>query len=294
MGEIKNLGMENLENAPFVDYKNGDVAILSNISEVPNINSSVRLGILMLATCKTGTCMFDMNGKTYVLNENDMFVGLPNSFISNSKMSEDCVCNLFVFSYNFIRGLLHESLDLGKKFFYLINNPVIHISKEYASTLEAYNKLLTIKINSKHQTYHNEIMRSLFQASMYELCSGLSIFVEPGEDDLIRQGNILFRNFMHLLMENKKKGRSVPYYSIQLNVSPKYLSTVCKKVSGKTAMNWITETIVEEIRYMLKYTTKSIKDISYELDFPNVSFFGRFVKKHLGVSPVNYRKNIFK
>ena len=291
---IMDIGMGDLENTPFVEYKNGDIAILSNISEVPNINSSVRLGVLMLAICKKGTCMFDLNGRTYKLKENDMFVGLPNSVISNSKRSDDSVCNLFVFSYNFIIGMMHESIDLRNKFLYIYNNPVIHISQEYAITLEAYNKLLTIKIKSKQQTYHKEIMKFLFQASMYELCSGLSTFVPQAEDDLVRQSDIVFRGFMRLLLENKKKGRCVSYYSNQLNVTPKYLTVVSKKISGKSAMVWITETLIEEIRYKLKYTTKSVKEISDEMDFPNVSFFGRFVKKNLGVSPVNYRKNIMK
>jgi len=52
--------------------------------------------------------------------------------------------------------------------------------------------------------------------------------------------------------------------------------------------------VVKDISYMLRYTRKSVKEISCDLDFPNISFFGKYVKKHLGVSPKNYRERFVK
>lgn len=62
-----------------------------------------------------------------------------------------------------------------------------------------------------------------------------------------------------------------------------------KKVSGKTPGKWIDEVVMEEIDYLLRNSTISIKEIAYQMNFANISFFGKFVKRYTGVSPHHYR-----
>ena len=111
-------------------------------------------------------------------------------------------------------------------------------------------------------------MRSLLQAALYELLVDLDKLISSDEDNLMRQGDILFKNF----------------------VTPKYLSYACKVASQKTALKWIHDYTTENIRYMLKHSEKSIKEISDELNFPNISFFGKYVRAHFGMSPREVRK----
>ena len=63
----------------------------------------------------------------------------------------------------------------------------------------------------------------------------------------------------------------------------------CKESSGETASELINRYVVKDIDFLLKQRGKSIKEICNELEFPNLSFFGRYVKKHLGLSPKQYR-----
>ena len=86
------------------------------------------------------------------------------------------------------------------------------------------------------------------------------------------------------------KHRTVDWYAAQLCISPKYLSAICKNNSGRTAIEWITDNVLEDIRYHLRQTDLSIKQISDKLGFSNPSFFGKYVKEHLGVTPVRYRQ----
>ena len=104
-----------------------------------------------------------------------------------------------------------------------------------------------------------------------------------------RQGELLFRKFIKLLSSYEATDRSVKGYAEKLCVTPKYLSTVCKSVSGKTALEWIHDFLADSITHKLKYTDVSIKEIADELGFPNISFFGKFVKSRFGVSPKEYR-----
>ena len=102
-------------------------------------------------------------------------------------------------------------------------------------------------------------------------------------------GNLVFRNFLKLLTTAYPKPRSVSYYSNRLCITPKYLSTVCKEYSGHTTSELINQCVAKDIQLLLKKREQSIKDICNELDFPSLSFFGRYVKRHLGMSPRQWR-----
>jgi YesN/AraC family two-component response regulator len=84
--------------------------------------------------------------------------------------------------------------------------------------------------------------------------------------------------------------RSVKSYADELCVSPKYLTSVCRRHSDCTASELISTSIVSRIKQLLLYSDLSIKEVANEIGFDNLSFFGKYVRKHLGLSPNNYRK----
>ena len=106
----------------------------------------------------------------------------------------------------------------------------------------------------------------------------------------IRTSSGHFQRFLDLLHSSKAKHRTVESYASELCISPKYLSFVCKKQSGKTANEWITEQVMEDIRYYLRQTDLTIKQVCDRLAFPNPSFFGKYVKEHFGVTPIQLRQ----
>ena len=70
----------------------------------------------------------------------------------------------------------------------------------------------------------------------------------------------------------------------------KYLSSVVKEVSGKTAARWIDESVILEAKALLKYSGMSIQEIAYHLNFSTQSFFGKYFKQHTGTSPSRYKR----
>jgi AraC-type DNA-binding domain-containing proteins len=80
-------------------------------------------------------------------------------------------------------------------------------------------------------------------------------------------------------------------YAAQLCISAKYLTIISKKNSGRTANAWIQEYTLSAITNYLRTTDLSVKEISHRLGFSNTSFFGKYVKDHLGCSPLEYRRN---
>ncbi|KAA5496916.1 helix-turn-helix domain-containing protein, partial [Bacteroides caccae] len=79
------------------------------------------------------------------------------------------------------------------------------------------------------------------------------------------------------------------YFANELCYTPKHFSKVIKQACGRTPSDLINETAMEQIKYRLKHSDKSIKEIAEEFNFPNQSFFGKYVKAYLGTSPASYR-----
>ena len=73
-------------------------------------------------------------------------------------------------------------------------------------------------------------------------------------------------------------------------ITPKYLSSIVKDVSGKNAGEWITEYVILEAKVLLKSSKMDVQGIAYKLNFPNQSFFGKYFKQKTGMTPGQYRK----
>lgn len=102
----------------------------------------------------------------------------------------------------------------------------------------------------------------------------------------------LFNAFIELLVSSYPKERSVSYYASRLFVTAKYLSAICKENSGETASDLITSYVMKDVEYLLKCPDKSIKEIANKLNFATLSFFGKYVKRNLGISPKEYREKL--
>ena len=95
--------------------------------------------------------------------------------------------------------------------------------------------------------------------------------------------------FLDLLTEHHSQQRSVGFYASRLHITPKYMSSLIKEVSGRSAAQWIDEYVILEAKSLLKYSDLSIQEIAYRLNFSTQSFFGKYFKQHTGMSPGQYK-----
>ena len=105
-----------------------------------------------------------------------------------------------------------------------------------------------------------------------------------------KMDEVIFEEFMELVRQYSKQERNVRFYARRLNITPKYLSTVSKDVSGKTAARWIDEAVILEAKSLLRYSGMSIQEIAYHLNFSTQSFFGKYFKQHTGYSPSRFKR----
>lgn len=99
----------------------------------------------------------------------------------------------------------------------------------------------------------------------------------------------IFTKFNALLDEYIHQERSITFYASKLFITAKYLSRIVKYNSGQSAKHWIDKRLFEIVKFQLLHTSKSIKEIAYGLNFPDLSTFGKYVKSQTNVSPSSYR-----
>lgn len=291
--ELK-INIESFINESIADYHDGDIVVMDNLKNIPPTNDLCHMEMLLVVYCRKGYANCRINETTYRLEEGYILLCLPNTFITNVNTSDDIELKILGLS----NDVLYHSLDMSKDFWNIIlyasKNPLISINGDRRILLDKFYSLLQFKLSHTHGLFHKEIMHSLFQCAFYELADLLASYNDNKRfSGVIRQGDLLFKRYIELLTENGGIERSVKAYAEKLCITPKYLSALCKKISGKTALSWIHQFTINAIIKRLKYSNMTIKEISDSMNFPNISFFGKFVKSQTGMSPSEYRRNMY-
>jgi AraC-like DNA-binding protein len=99
-----------------------------------------------------------------------------------------------------------------------------------------------------------------------------------------------FQRFLDFLSLYCKKERSVQFYADRLKITPKYLSNLTNMYTGFSASIVIDQYVAYSIKRMLYSNEHNIKKVSDMYHFPSQSFFGRYFKRIVGVSPNAYIK----
>ena len=159
-----------------------------------------------------------------------------------------------------------------------------------ATCINDYYRVIEGKLRTQRSYYYDEIIRSLLQCVIYELCVILNREMGTIEDTSVRSKDVIFKKFMEMLAESGGRERSLKYYAESLFVTPKYLSAVTNDVCGISAHELILNNVASHIRQELEFSSKGIKELSVQFGFPNMSSFGKFVKIRLGKSPRAFRK----
>lgn len=100
----------------------------------------------------------------------------------------------------------------------------------------------------------------------------------------------LFNDFMMLMERDYKTSRDVGYYAEKMNITPKYLTNIVKQVTEHTPKAIIDQYTILQLKMQLKRTSLSIKQLAWEYNFTDVSFFCRYCKKHTGLTPQQVRE----
>ena len=160
------------------------------------------------------------------------------------------------------------------------------LSNEGLELMKTYYGMFHKIVSQKENPNRLEIVKHLTLAFFY--LTGSQMHKLPEEEKKSKQ-DVLLEDFLDFVQKHHKEERRVEFYADKLCLTPKYLSTVIRQTSGKTAGEWIDEYVVLEAKALLKSTKMTIQQISEELNFPSQSFFGKYFKRLAGMSPKEYK-----
>ncbi len=297
--EIRNNPQDFLKNFN-VEYFDDDIALISGI-ELKEMSSGIKTPRNMFYFCHQGRLTIQTPEGHYMLNQGETFVCPTGTYVTLSHFDPDSIFSALGLTDRIIQTLLNTNMPIWNNIVYVMKErvvpPIMHGDGDKGSNMWwHYTEMLNELIKENDRPFGKEMLYLMLQMGLLAFCAPYKDILPAEQKETvttekgISQCQILFTRFMELLQNEPVKHRPVYYYANQLCISSKYLSYVCKSISGKSASEFIKNAVVGEIMHYLEKTTLSVKEISNIMGFPNISFFGKFVKANLGASPNKYRK----
>ncbi|MBR5673808.1 MAG: helix-turn-helix transcriptional regulator [Muribaculaceae bacterium] len=151
--------------------------------------------------------------------------------------------------------------------------------------IQAYHMLRTILLDNAFAPNREESA-----ASCLNLMASIIGQVDDSQstDKASRSDKIVAR-FLQCVRENYREHRELGFYANELQLTPKYMSHVVFEQTGRHPSKWIKDYVILEAKSMLRSGRYTIQQIAEELHFPNQSFFGKYFKEAVGVSPKKWK-----
>lgn len=242
-----------------------------------------------------------LNGKEYVIEEGSITVYFSYSVLRILKRTADLEGVIVSCNLETIQPLLYNVSDFNGLFL-IRHNPYTKLMKSQVNTLISYVNLMST-IMARFNTESKNIqgwqdspvkkiviqqIQTLGISLMLSIISCYAHYVNKNvshnrKDDVLQK-------FIKQLYLSYKKEHDVGFYAEVQNISPRYFAAIIKEKTGKAPSDWITAALLSETKKQLKMTSKTVKDISIDLHFPNQSYFGKWFKNLVGCSPLEYKK----
>lgn len=266
------------ENDPFI-AGTGDFKAIEN--------RFIKLNNASIFFCRQGHAHIQIDLLEYDLIPNAQLVLLPGSIIHITEVSDDFKISFIVCSPTLFQEISNR---LEPPFFrFLKEAPCVVLPAGRERSVDRLAETIEELYNDRENCFRLQIAKNYIQSFLLEIYDKTHrLFMQKRPEGVSRQEE-LFKRFIQLVHKHCTSQREVSFYANELFITARYLSTVIQNVTGLTAKSIIDKHVVLEIKTLLKSTDLSIQEISNQLCFPDQSFFGRYFKKHTGVSPLKYR-----
>ncbi|MBQ6690583.1 MAG: AraC family transcriptional regulator [Rikenellaceae bacterium] len=253
---------------------------------------TVRMKAFTVILCIDGTENGTVNLKEMSINKGSLLMTFPNNVLKIEAGYPTATVRGIMLSQDFMRMLQVDVKNSLPLFMRLAYNPLVNLTQEQQEDIERYFDLLENISNNSDLAHRDEIVRGLLMSMFYRISGTYEQrpqVLDEKERSVRNRREEYFAKFITLLSENFKRERTVGFYAEQMCVTPKYLSLLIKDFSGKSAAEWIDSYVITEAKTLLRYSTMSIQEVAYELNFSSQSFFGKYFKHLTGMSPSEYK-----
>ena len=269
----------------------GECIAANSASEMEIFRFPSRLNALIIGVGTEGETSLTSNLQEFRLKKDSLFIFSPKHILqvqSNNRFK----AHLIVIAPDFLKRINIDTKRMMPLFLQFGSLPCMELTHAESQSLRSFISMVEQELKGSETDFSSEIIGGLIAATIYKVGDILTHYLteHPEVDSPIHnRAEEYFRQFTELLGEHYKHERSVGFYARQLCITPKYLTTLIKRISGQSVSEWIDNYVIIEAKTLLKYSHMSIQEIAYYLNFPNQSFFGSYFKRNTGMSPSQYK-----
>lgn len=251
------------------------------------IGRSMRTPGCILLYCIEGRAIVECNFSVMPFCKGYMAMIFTDTLFSMKRISPDFKARCFELSI----ALTDESTFTSTEAFFdwLYEHPVFRVPDERKQDVELWLSMLDwIEVNTIGK-YRNIMIRNQWHNFFIGVESVLRNELAERDIKTTSTARKLFNGFCKLLSENCRKNHEVKFYADKLCVTPYYLSRITKRIFSVSPKELIDRQIVMEIKSLLITTELSVKEIANLYNFESSSYLGRYFRRHIGMTPSEFR-----
>ncbi len=251
--------------------------------------------------CTKGSGRIVLNGKEYTIESGSLTVYFSYSVLHILQRSADLEGIIISCNLETIQPLLNKVSDFNGLFL-MRQNPYTRLLPSQVKTLSTYIDLISAIIirfeveSANLQEWQTSPIQEIVRQQIHMLGNSfmlgiVSCYTRFINDNISysRKDDVL-QLFIKQLYASYKTEHDVRFYAQQQNLTPRYFSAIIKEKTGKVPSDWIVAALLSETKHLLTSTSKTVRQISLELSFPNQSYFGKWFKNLVGCSPLEYKR----
>lgn len=263
----------------------------SSDSQMQVFRFPCRIDAFIIGVGTEGETSVSFNLHEFRLKKDSMFIFTPKNILQVNSQ-QYFKADVIAISPDFMRRINIDIKNMMPLFLKFVENPTLALTPEESRSMRGMIAQIERETRGPETHFSFDIVSGLIAATIYKVGDIMyhNLAEHPeGQNNSHNRAEEYFKQFTHLLGEHFREERSVGFYARQLCITPKYLTTLIKRISGQSVSEWIDNYVILEAKTLLKYSTMSIQEIAYYLNFPNQSFFGSYFKRNTGMSPSQYK-----
>ncbi len=266
--------------------------VVNSESRMQSFNYPSRIAAFIIGVGTEGETTVSFNLRDFDLKKDSMFIFGPRNILQ-VRSEARFKAHVIVISPDLMRRINIDTKQMMPLLLQFATHPCIELSAAESRSLRNFLALIEQEVQGRETDFVRDIISDLIAATIYKIGDILHHYLSEHpevERSVHNRAEEYFRHFMELLGEHYQRERSVGFYARQLCITPKYLTTLIKRISGRSVSEWIDDYVIIEAKTLLKYSNMSVQEIAYRLNFPNQSFFGSYFKRNTGMSPSQYKE----
>ena len=249
-------------------------------------NFPVRLKCEVFVLCIEGTVEATLNLNKIQVYPHSLVTLPPGSIFQVNSIEGELKIYILGFSSQYIEENQHSHFLLDTMY-HTLGKPVCSLNEKGVQIAESYFKLMIDLYENLPDKAKKEVAFNLYS----DIHKGISLLYQSisNERANLSKSEMICRNFGQLVIQHYQNNRNVSWYAEKLGISHAHLCTIVKQITGHTCVEIIASMVIMDAKSQLKSTNLSIQEISDSLNFANMSFFGKYFKRNVGMSPLEYR-----